>query len=193
MRCLIIPGNGCPSYPAPITNSNFYGDVAERLAASKLFTRVIPCSMPDPNNARRSIWIPHLVDVVGIDEKTVVIGHSSGAECALRLAEEHKLAGIVLAAACLSDLGDSGEQPSGWYPPSGGDWQWDKIKANCGFIIQFHSTDDPFINVDEARQVSQALGSEYHEFTDKSHFFEPFDEIVDRVVEKLQAEKIPRK
>ena len=133
--------------------------------------------MPDPLRARRSEWVPHLVDKIGIDETTILIGHSSGAECAMRIAEEHRLAGVILVSACVSDLGDAGERASGWYPPSGGDWQWEKMKANCGFIVQFYSTDDCFINKEEAHKVRDNLASEYYEFDDRNHFFEPFDEV----------------
>jgi len=70
--------------------------------------------MPDPNAARRNIWVPHIQDKFGLDENTIIIGHSSGAECAMRLAEVNKLYGIVIVAGCHTDLGDAGERASGW-------------------------------------------------------------------------------
>ncbi|GMI27831.1 hypothetical protein TeGR_g5110 [Tetraparma gracilis] len=184
MRVVIVPGNGGSPYPAPLLG-NFYDALAAQLTNSGKFSEVFSKSMPDPNAARRSIWLPHLIDTAMVDADTIVIGHSSGAEAAMRLAETTKVKGLVLVAACHSDLGDAGERVSGWYPPSGGPWQWADIKANAGFIVQFHSTDDPFINIQEARVVAESLGSEFHEFQDRSHFFEPFPEAFDAIMKKL--------
>jgi hypothetical protein len=41
--------------------------------------------MPDPMEAKESIWIPFLKEI-GVDEHTLIIGHSSGAVCGMRLA-----------------------------------------------------------------------------------------------------------
>ena len=62
--------------------------------------------MPDPIKARESIWIPYILDELKADENTVLIGHSSGAEAIMRLAEKHKVFGLVLVSACYTDLGE---------------------------------------------------------------------------------------
>ena len=59
-------------------------------------------NMPDPVTARRSIWLPFMKTELGVDEDTVIIGHSSGACAAVRFAEENKVAGIVLVGAYTS-------------------------------------------------------------------------------------------
>ena len=58
--------------------------------------------MPDPVTARRSIWLPSMKDELGVDEQTVIIGHSSGACAAIRFAETNPVAGIVLVGAYTS-------------------------------------------------------------------------------------------
>ena len=58
--------------------------------------------MPDPITARRSIWLPFMKDELGVDEQTVIIGHSSGACAAVRFAETNKVAGIILVGAYTS-------------------------------------------------------------------------------------------
>ncbi len=179
-------GNGGSSYPTPLSG-NFYGSLADQLRASNLFTEVHSTSMPDPTAAHRNIWLPHLTDTIKVDSQTIIIGHSSGTEAAMRLAETESVYGIVLVAACHTDLGDAGERESGWYPPSGGPWLWESIKANSNWIVQFHSTDDPFIGVDESRHVASMLESEYYEMEGMSHFFEPFDEVFMRIKDKIQG------
>jgi predicted alpha/beta hydrolase family esterase len=89
----------------------------------------------------------------------------------------------VLVAACHTDLGSSNEAASGYYARP---WNWDKIAGNANWIIQFHSTDDPFIPIEEARFVAHSLKSEYHEKEGYSHFFEPFDELVEVIKNKLE-------
>jgi len=40
--------------------------------------------MPDPVMAREAIWIPFMEQQLNCDSNTVIIGHSSGAQAALR-------------------------------------------------------------------------------------------------------------
>ena len=54
-------------------------------------------------------------EVLKADENSIIVGHSSGAEAAMRYCEEHKVRGIVLVAACHTDLGHPSEAISGYY------------------------------------------------------------------------------
>ena len=60
--------------------------------------------MPDPITARRSIWLPFMKEELGVDDQTIIIGHSSGACAAVRFAETNKVAGIILVGAGLAPL-----------------------------------------------------------------------------------------
>ncbi|CAM9109291.1 unnamed protein product, partial [Discosporangium mesarthrocarpum] len=126
--------------------------------------------------------LPFIRDELKVGEDTVVVGHSSGAVAAMRLLQTDRLAGVVLVSACHTDLGDKNEQASGYYSRP---WEWKKIKENAGFVVQFHSTDDPFIPAVEARHIHEKLASEYEEHTDKSHFFEPYEGIFNAVKDKV--------
>ena len=61
--------------------------------------------MPDPNDAKESIWIPFIIETLNCDASTIIFGHSSGAEAAMRLLENHKVKGCILVSACHTDLG----------------------------------------------------------------------------------------
>ncbi len=95
-------------------------------------------------------------------QNTVLIGHSSGAVAGLRLLESHPLKGLVLVSACHTDLGMESEAISGYYPrPDGSNqWKWDEIPKNVQWIVQFHSEDDPFIPIEEARFVKDKIKAE---------------------------------
>ena len=153
-RVVIIPGNGCSS----VLNSNWYRFMQKELLQTNKFSEVILQDMPDPFQARESIWLPFIRNQLKLDGNTIFIGHSSGAVAGLRILEETKLLGCVLVAACYTDLGDKGERLSGYYNRP---WKWDKIKSNSEWILQYHSLDDPFIPIQEANHIAASVGSTY--------------------------------
>jgi predicted alpha/beta hydrolase family esterase len=174
-KVIFIPGNGGGS-----TEYEWFPWVKTEL--EKLGCVVIsPGTYPDPIVARMDVWLPY-IESFGTDENTILIGWSSGALAAMRYAETHKILGTVLVAPCHTDLGLQSEKESGYYDVP---WEWDKIKNNQKWIVQFSSTNDPFIPIDEARFVHKQLGSEYYEM-DKGHFFPmgEFPELVE-AIEKL--------
>jgi len=194
-RCVIVPGNGC----IPVERSNWYAWARDQLSAvDGLFSEVVLPShrggMPDPKEAKESVWLPYLRDVMKCGEDTVVIGHSSGAEAVMRLLESGtRLRGCVLVAACWSDLGEPAETISGYYNRP---WDWVKIRGNADWIVQFHSDDDPFIPLEsEARVVARGRGldgtPDFRVLPHRSHFFEPFPELIDAVVQKLRPAAAP--
>jgi uncharacterized protein len=183
-RAVIIPGNGCDD----IRDSNWYGwlylILSERSEALGL-CEVICEDMPDPYQARASHWLSFMKEVLKIDERTIAIGHSSGAEAILRYAESNKIGAVILVSACWSDLGIQSERLSGYYPNADGSnpWRFDLMLDNCSTWHQFHSNDDPFIAVEEAERVREALALmpdiNYHFLPNRSHFFDhPFPELV---------------
>ena len=112
-----------------------------------------------------------------------MIGHSSGAVASLRYAEQNKIFGSVLVGVCYTDTNDETEKASGYYNHP---WIWDKIKTNQNWIVQFASTDDPYIPITEPRYIHEKLNTEYSEYTDKGHFMiTEFPEIIQILKNKL--------
>jgi predicted peptidase len=75
----------------------------------------------------------------------------------MRFAETHRLTGLILVSACHTDLGIASETISGYYSRP---WLWEDMRKNVRWITQFHSTDDPFIPIAEARYVAEHIKSE---------------------------------
>ncbi|MBS0656600.1 MAG: alpha/beta hydrolase, partial [Verrucomicrobia bacterium] len=92
MKVLFIPGNGGGS-----PKDNWFPYLKEEL--EKLGVRVIASEFPDNQLAREAYWIPFLKNELKADDQTVLVGHSSGAIAAMRLAETDKLLGSVLVGA----------------------------------------------------------------------------------------------
>jgi len=182
-RVVIIPGNG-----AGCATANFYPALAAALRQRGHV--VLLREMPDADRARRARWEPFVdAELVRGDAGCVVVGHSSGALAALRLAERARVRAVVLVSATPSDLGDRNERASGWYDAP---WRWDAVRANARRVALFASADDPLIPLAKQREVRDGLAAaggvagagrfEYCELEKRSHFFdEEQPEILDIV------------
>ncbi|XP_026786535.3 serine hydrolase RBBP9 [Pangasianodon hypophthalmus] len=179
-KVVIVPGNGA----GDVEHSNWYGWLNKHI-------NQIPgvCSelrnMPDPVTARESIWLPFMEKELQCDEETVIIGHSSGAAAAMRYSETHKVFGIILVGAYTSDLGDENERASGYFSRP---WEWERIRANVKHIVQFGSTDDPFLPWEEQQEVADGLKPELHKYTDRGHFQNThFPELISAIQKLITA------
>lgn len=185
MKVMIIPGNGNTDI-----SENWFPYVKKRL--EELGIDAIAKNMPDPDLARRQFWIPFIEKEINGDENSILIGHSSGAVAILRFLENHKVLGAIIVGACYTDLGDEKEKLSSYYDD---EWQWNKIKQNAKWIIQFASTNDPYIPIEEARFIRDKINSEYNEYKDQGHFSSDankteFPEIVEVIKRKLNLKKV---
>ena len=179
MKIVLIPGMGC----SPVARSNWYSWFAQEMSKRPSVECVLR-DFPDPRYCRESIWVPFLKDEIGLDENTIVVGHSSGAACAMRLLENDEigtLRGAVLVAAAHTDLGDESERFSEYFNRP---WDWEKMKNGANKIHCFHGFDDPLIPVREARYIADKMKGDnfaYDEMMGKSHFFQPWNEILEVV------------
>ena len=183
-RVIIIPGN----HETPI-EVNWYLSVKRELEAKGF--HVIANTMPDGYVASKEVWLPYIEEQLQNNPNSILIGHSSGAVAALRYAETHQVEGIIMVGACYTDLDDELERKSGYYSTP---WQWDKIKKNAKWIVQFASIDDPFIPIAEPRHIQQQLAAEYHEYEDEGHFgtsFKAKNEFPEIVFTVLKKARLP--
>lgn len=181
MKLIFIHGNGgCTA------------DMHWYILAARAFREkgldVVRRTMPDNQIAHESIWIPFIRDELQADEQSILVGHSSGAIAAMRYAEQYPVYGTVLVAGYHTDLGHEDEKAGGWFDRP---WNWQSIKNNQNWIIQFASTDDWVVPVEEARFVAKQLQSDYYEFSDRKHFTGywedcEFPELVEAVLQKLE-------
>jgi predicted alpha/beta hydrolase family esterase len=181
-KIVFIPGNG-----GSTTNDNWFPSVKKDLERAGL--EVIAAKFPDPELARKDFWLPFLIDELKVDEKTILVGHSSGAIAAMKLAENHKILGSVLVGAYHTHLGIEAEKKSGYFDTT---WNWKAIKTNQKWSILFASQDDRWIPIEQPRFIHLNLNCEYHEFTDQGHFggdyFKPdFPELTTAILKKINA------
>lgn len=158
-KAIIIRGNG-DTHPDEI----WFPWLKEQLEKISIPTTNV--GFPDPDLARMSEWVP-FIEKLGADKSTILVGHSSGALAAMRFVETHEILGLVLVAPCYTDLGDEHERASGYFDKP---WEWESIKRNQQWIVQFSSPDDPYIPISEARYVHEQLDSRYFELPARGHF-----------------------
>lgn len=179
MKIVLIPGMGCH----PVKSSNWYSWFASEIK-KRPSVECILTDFPDPYNCRESKWVPFLTEEIGLDEETIIVGHSTGAACAMRILENPqipKLLGTVLVAAAHTDLGDESERLSEYFNRP---WDWESMKSGAKKIVCFHGEDDHLIPVHEARFIADKMKGntfEYIEMQGKSHFFYPWNDLLDVV------------
>lgn len=178
MKIIFIPGNGGGG-----PNDNWFPYLKKEL--EKYGVTIIASEFPDNDLAREKYWLPFIKNILKADKDTILIGHSSGAVAAMRFAENNKILGSVLVGVCYTDLGDEKEKVSGYYNRP---WNWKNIKNNQEWIIEFASTDDPFIPIEEPRFIQKKLNSQYYEYTSYGHFhhIKTFPELLTQLKEKLK-------
>ncbi len=183
-KVIFIPGNG-GGKPA---KEWYWFPYAKKELEKKGFPVILE-EFPDPVLARASFWIPFLHDTLKADKNTILVGHSSGAIAAMRYAEKYEILGSVLVAGYHTDLGIETEKLSGYFDEP---WDFDAIRNHQKWIIQFASTDDPWIPIDEPRFVHAMTSSEYKEYNTMGHYGgdsdkREFHELVDAIVKKLHS------
>ena len=129
--------------------------------------------------------MPHVRALLTADNndpaQTIVIGHSSGAACAMRFLEQldTPLKACILVATAYTDLDDPDEALSGYFNR---EWNWQRMAQGATKIVLFHGTDDHLIPIREARYIAEQLRfAEHFEFCEmdgKSHFFAPWPELL---------------
>lgn len=179
IKAIFIPGNGGGG-----PTDNWFPYLKRELL--RLGIKVIAEEFPDNHLARATFWLPH-IKKLGADEKTILIGHSSGAIASMRYAEEHRILGSVLVGAYHTDLGIDAEKQSGYFDRP---WNFQAIKENQQWIAVFAGKNDPWIPVEEARYLNEQLDSHYFEFPAGGHFGgdyykESFPEIVTFIKERM--------
>ena len=181
VKAIFIPGNGGGK-----PTDNWFPYLKKELES--LGCEVIAKNFPDSDLAREAFWIPFLKEELKASSDTILIGHSSGAIAAMRFAEKNTILGSVLVGVYHTDLGHEKERLSGYFDHP---WNWEAIKKNQKWILEFASTDDPWIPIVEARFVRDRLKAEYYEYEDQGHFGgdyfkETFVELAHALKEKLK-------
>eukprot|EP00879_Flechtneria_rotunda_P005260 GHRR01005545.1.p1 GENE.GHRR01005545.1~~GHRR01005545.1.p1 ORF type:complete len:193 (+),score=58.82 GHRR01005545.1:905-1483(+) len=182
VRVAIIPGNA----GGTVHNLYWYSWLKQQLHKPPAVTVALQ-DMPEPTKAPEALWIPFMRNKLQCQEDTIVVAHSSGSAAAMRFAERHRIAGLVLVGAYHTDLGDPTEAASGYFHRP---WQWQDITKHAEFIVQFGSTDDPYLPWVEQQAVADALQPELYKYDNKGHFMTTeFPELLEVLTAKIEQQQ----
>lgn len=126
-----------------------------------------------------------------IDENAILIGHSLGGIFTLRILE--KLEHPVKAAFFVGT--PIGVQPIKNYDRdssfSGFDFNWEVIKKKAQHFVVFQSDDDPYVGLENGKELSKNLGVELSFVPNAGHFnkragYLKFEKLRDKVLEITQ-------
>jgi predicted alpha/beta hydrolase family esterase len=155
-RVLILPGNGCIGR---IDQYCWYKWLKEKIIQCAEEEVILPGELPDQLFACASSWV-NFLETSGVlvnSEELIIVGHSSGAVCAMRIAEKYPLRGIILVSPHHTTLGDRREEVLSHNFDVPFDFQ--RIMENCKSVHHLYGIDDHVVPL----SVSIALRQRFEE------------------------------
>lgn len=138
----------------------------KRKLESKGFTVVIP-QLPDAENPHIKTWVPVLATAVGKpDEDTYFVGHSMGCQTIIRyletLGEGEKVGGAIFVAGFVRPLTglESEEEEAISREWTQAPINFGLVRSRLGRSIALFSDNDPWVQVENAEDFKEKLGSE---------------------------------
>jgi hypothetical protein len=132
--------------------------------------QVVVPAMPNTNNPKLAEWRPLLKQMAGkVDKNTFMVGHSVGCITILRflesLSEAESIGGAILVAGFADPLKDK-ELKNFFQEPI----DWKQIKTRCRKFVTIHSTDDPFVPIENSLKLEGQLGAKAIKLEGWRHF-----------------------
>ena len=137
-------------------------------------SEVIVPAMPDTKKPTQEVWLPFLQGLVGTPTKNdFFVGHSLGCITILRfienLKEGEKIGGAVLIAGFGADLKYNGykHELATFFDAT---INWAKIRSHCTKFISIHSSNDPWVSIENSELFKQMLNAETLVIPNMKHF-----------------------
>ena len=137
----------------------------------KLDCRVFIPEFPTPENQSLENWLRVFKDYEQyLDKDSIVVGHSLGSAFLLNVLE--KLDKPITAAFFVSGFTGLLNHPIDEINKTFVDkrFDWQKIKQNCSKFYVFHSDNDPYVLLEEAKQLVKNLDTDVILVKNAGHF-----------------------
>ena len=175
--------HGTEGYP----EENWFPWLKEKLKARGLKVFVPKFPSPPIVPAKISEWFDVLKEYEKyINEETILVGHSLGGVFTLRILEklEHPVEAVFLTGTPIGIKPILNYERDNSF--SGFDFDWDKIKANAKHFVIFHSDNDPYVGLENGKELAKKLGVEPTFIPNAGHFnkktgYIKFDELWEKL------------
>lgn len=160
---------------------NWYPYLKE--VAKKLGYEVHIPQLKDKDNPTLDSWTTSIQDEFVIDEETSIVGHSLGAVLALKLLQNSSIKIDRLLLVSGWDFWDLTPEHKTFFDVP---VDHEKVIVNSTRISVVHSTNDPYITVYQAEEMSKRLKADFHKVENGGHLqatdgFSTFPLLVDLI------------
>jgi uncharacterized protein len=143
--------------------------------------QVITPMFPTPENQSFKNWLKRLPK---LEPDSIVIGHSLGPAFLLKLLETNKVKAAFFVAPFVSPINNS--DFDGMNKTFYREFNWNKIKENCGKFFIYHSDNDPYVPLEKAEEVAGNLDVTITIIHGAGHFneasgYKQFPELLERI------------
>jgi predicted alpha/beta hydrolase family esterase len=172
---------------------NWFPWLKQELKAKGYDVTVPQFPSPPVVPAKISEWFDVLKDYEDkINEDTVIVGHSLGGIFTLRVLEKlnHPIKTAFFVGAPI------GVRPVLNYDRdsafSGFDFDWENIKQKAKNFVVYHSDDDPYVGLDNGKELAKHLGVELSFIPNAGHFnkragYTKFEDLKSKLLNLLEA------
>ncbi|NDC38604.1 MAG: serine hydrolase family protein [Proteobacteria bacterium] len=146
------------------STGNWFQDVASQLRERGV-SAIVP-DFPTPHGQSLANWLVHFDRAVGLlDQNSILVGHSVGAVCALRILErlavgKRYIHTAVLVAGFTGSLGlpEYDALNSSFVAAP---FDWTGIRSSAAHIVCLSGENDPYVPFAQGQQIAQSLGVEH--------------------------------
>lgn len=125
-----------------------------------------------------------------IDEQTIIIGHSLGGKFALRVLEklDHPVKAVAFVGTPIGIPPIANNERDNAF--TGNDFDWDAIREKAEHFIVFQSDTDPYVGLENGKELAGHLGVELSFVPNAGHFnaragYTEFPELRDQILRLL--------
>jgi predicted alpha/beta hydrolase family esterase len=157
----------------------------------KMGLEVIVPAFPTPENQSLGNWAAVFEEYLdAINEDTIFVGHSLGPAFILSILEKInvQVKACFFVAGFVGLLDDDLDKINHTFTDRNFDWP--KIKQNCGKFVVINSDNDPYISMEKAEELAECLDAKVEWVKGAGHFnakagYLRFDELLERVKKEL--------
>lgn len=154
--------HGTAGYP----EENWFPWLKEQLEAAGC--EVFVPQFPTPENQTLENWFGVLEKYKKqITPETILVGHSLGGAFLLRVLEKYPAKAAFLVATPIGVLPIKNYESDRPFIES---FDWEKIKSNCNSFFVYHSDNDPYVSLENGKELARKLETKLTFIPSAGHF-----------------------